>query len=289
MKIALNIEGLVLGAKETENDEENSSRARFNPLFYKTVSQLYSDLEKIKSNSFKPTPNPQRPQATNQQANQENINTKLENIAKNKKNLKKSNKNLNKLSKNMKLNKNKTKKPQAKAPETPAPVEAKAKAPILNSNGDIVFSKFDFSVDKSQANSKAFQSNKHNQKNKLSKISDYKKLIEKLKEKNEKLKDFDQETVKQIESKAKWKTTIDKARGLKVKDDVTLLSKSAKRLEKKKNKVKKVWSERQKSVENSKKIKSEKRQKNIDTRKKQKNEKKMKLLKKKGRIITPGF
>jgi hypothetical protein len=265
---------------------------RFNPLIYKTVSQLYSDLEKLKTNTLKPNTNQRHQQQQQANKSQDNLNIKLENIAKNKKNLKKSNKNANKLSQNIKLNKQKKKKPktQEKTQENQSNIiETKTKAPILNSNGDIVFSKFDFSVDKAKAKSKALHSYKHNNRSKLTKPSDYKKLIEKLKEKNEKLKDLDTDAVKKIETKTKWKTSLDKAQGVKVKDDLVLLNKTAKRLEKKKNKSKKVWSERHKSIENSKKIKSDKRQKNIDTRKKQKNEKKIKLLKKKGRIITPGF
>jgi hypothetical protein len=159
---------------------------------------------------------------------------------------------------------------------------------ILNKNGQIVYSKFDFTADKTL----------HSKKNKDSKLTpanakpkDYKKLLKKLqeeKEKKEQLKQSEPEKASELELKTKWKTAIDKAAGVKIKDDVQLLKKSVKKLEKKKEKSKKGWEERNKQVEMKKNQAQEKRRKNLDKRKEKKKENKIKKLKKKGRIL-PGF
>jgi hypothetical protein len=164
----------------------------------------------------------------------------------------------------------------------------KERKPILNKNGQVVFSKFDFTADKTI-------NHKKNKEDKLTAINakpkDYKKLLKKLQEKREKveqLKQNEPEKANELEIKDKWRSAIDKASGLKVKDDVSILKKAVKRLEKKKEKSKKNWQERVKSVESKKNQIQDKRRKNIEKRREKNKETKIKKLKKKGRIL-PGF
>lgn len=165
--------------------------------------------------------------------------------------------------------------------------DSSVRKPILNKNGQVVFSKFDFTADKTLKTKKVDT--------KLSttnaKPKDYKKLLKKLEQKKEKfeeLKQQDPEKASELEIKDKWKSAIDKAAGVKVKDDVGLLTKAVKRIEKKKEKSRKSWDDRKKDVESRKQMAQDKRRKNLDKRKEKNRERKIKKLKKKGRIL-PGF
>jgi len=159
---------------------------------------------------------------------------------------------------------------------------------ILNRNGQVVFSKFDFTADKTLKTKPA----KHGQeKAPRENPKDYKKLIKKLQDKREhieQLKISEPDKAMEMETNDKWKTALDKASGVKVKDDVNLLKKALKKVEKKKEKTKRDWADRVKDVKKIKDKAQEKRQKNIDKRREKTKENKMKKLKKKGRIM-PGF
>lgn len=168
----------------------------------------------------------------------------------------------------------------------------KPKKPILNKNGEIVYSKFDFTADKTL---KSAAKRKHDSSKHLTpvnvKAKDYKSLLKKLKHKREKieeLKKSEPQKAIEIEMNDKWRSAIDKASGAKVKDDPELLAKAIKRREKKKEKSKKAWEERVKGVEERKQQAQEKRKKNLDKRKEKNRDKKVKRLKKKGRIVM-GF
>lgn len=170
-----------------------------------------------------------------------------------------------------------------------ANTENAANKPILNKNGEIVYSKFDFTADKT------IQDKKKKDNKKLTPINpkpkDYKKLLNKLEKEQEQLKELkekDPAKAKELEMKNKWKAAFNKAAGVKVKDDVTLLSKSIKRMDKKKQKAKKSWDQRTKAVEERKAMAQDKRKKNLEKRKDKNRDKKIKKLKKKGRIF-PGF
>lgn len=165
-----------------------------------------------------------------------------------------------------------------------------SKKPILNKNGQIVYSKFDFTADKTikTANSKK----QHDAASKNVKPKDYKNLLKKLKQKKEKIEELkksgETEKANELEFKDKLKSAIDRAAGIKVKDNPELLAKAVKRIEKKKDKSRKGWDERVKSVEARKQIVQDKRRKNLEKRKEKNKEKKIKKLKKKGRILM-GF
>ena len=160
--------------------------------------------------------------------------------------------------------------------------------PVFNKSGQVVYSKFDFTADKT-INTKKNKDHKLTVAN--AKPKDYKKLLKKLQEEKEKKELFKQaepEKASELELKSKWKSAIDKAAGVKIKDDVDLLKKSVKKLEKKKEKSRKNWDERKKAVELNQKKLQDKRKKNMDKRKEKNKENKMKKLKKKGRVL-PGF
>lgn len=153
-----------------------------------------------------------------------------------------------------------------------------AKKPIYNKDGKLVFSKFDLADDRKK-------------KTGLLTGKDYKTLLEKVqkqKEKIDKLKEKDAEKAKQLVEKMQWNKAIQKAEGIKVKDDPELLKRSLKRKEKMKEKRKKLWEEREEKVKEKMKERQEKRRTNIQKRKHARIDKKIAKAKKKGRII-PGF
>ena len=96
------------------------------------------------------------------------------------------------------------------------------------------------------------------------------------------------ERVKNIEEKSAWKSAMDKAEGVKVKDDESLLKKTIKRMDQKKKSSKKKWESRVEGEEKRKTAKQQKRNDNINKRKHDKKQNKFKKAAKKGRSV-PGF
>ncbi|EFN80463.1 Surfeit locus protein 6-like protein [Harpegnathos saltator] len=149
--------------------------------------------------------------------------------------------------------------------------------PVFNSQGKMVFSKFDFS--------------EIGMKKKLPK-SNPQKILQHLQEKKEKIKQLeesgDKEKAEEIKEKDAWKAALAKANGEKVKDDSELLKRSIKRKEQKKRHSAKKWDARIENVQKSKQERQDKRRENIMKRKKEKKLNKLKKAAKKGRVI-PGF
>lgn len=166
-------------------------------------------------------------------------------------------------------------------PEEAIPEKKPLVTPVKDKkSGKMVFSKFDF-VDSGE---------KEASQSKL-KGKDYKRLLEKVekkKEKIDKIKETNPQQAKTMHKKEAWKNVIMKAEGEKIKDDPNLLKKSLKKKEKMKEKRKKKWEDRQSQTENRMKAQQDKRQKNIQARKQAKTDKKIKRAKKKGRMV-PGF
>lgn len=153
---------------------------------------------------------------------------------------------------------------------------------VKSQNGDLHKSEFGFSVI-STSNKIPRSSDLHGR--------DYKRLLEKVEKRREKietLKEKDAEAGKRLEEKFQWQAALRKAQGEKVKDDPNLLKRAAKRKEKIKEKKKKKWGDRVKTVDDQKQKRQQKRQANIDKRKGDKKDKKRKKLIKKGRIL-PGL
>lgn len=152
--------------------------------------------------------------------------------------------------------------------------------PIFNKEGQVVFSKFDFTDSNKKRKHKSELIGK-----------DYKRLLEKIEKRNEKInktKNKDEVAGRMLQDKYKWKSAFDKAEGEKVKDNPELLKKALKRREKKKEKSKNKWADRETTVKKNQDARQEKRKMNIQARKQTKKDNKLKKAKKKGRII-PGF
>lgn len=151
--------------------------------------------------------------------------------------------------------------------------------PIFNSEGKLVFSKFDFS--EIGAKKKLLKGDKNP-----------KKILQRLQQKREKLKELEQtgekDEVEDIKEKEAWKTALARANGEKVKDDPDLLKRTIKRQEQQKKRSIEKWESRMHFVQKCKQERQEKRQENIVKRKKDKNKNKLKKAMKKGRIIS-GF
>lgn len=77
--------------------------------------------------------------------------------------------------------------------------------------------------------------------------------------KQEKIKKMNPEEAKKIH----WKNAIDKAQGMKVKDDPKMIRKAMKRKDAEKKRHKKKWAERTEKLEESKKIRQKKRKERI--------------------------
>ncbi|CAH0600628.1 unnamed protein product [Chrysodeixis includens] len=148
--------------------------------------------------------------------------------------------------------------------------------PVFNNEGKLVFSKFDFAnVGKKERVNKAEK--------------DPKKILENLKQQEEKFKQLEEreETgkVKEIKEKIAWKNVLQKAEGQKVKDDPLLLKKSIKKMDQKKKQSKKQWDTRVKNVEQKKDERQKKRKENIAKKKKEKKTKIIKTSAKRGRVV----
>ncbi|XP_044756439.1 surfeit locus protein 6 homolog [Coccinella septempunctata] len=189
----------------------------------------------------------------------------------------------NKLKKKTKSNERKMQKKlvdigKVKTEEVKQEVNEKVAKPVFNSEGKMVFSKFDFSD----------IGNKEKKKG----TTDPKKLLKKLEKQQEKIVNLkesgDFERATEVQEKTVWKNALAKASGEKVRDDPSLLKKSIKKREQKHKSSKKKWDARQEAVEKGKEERQKKRQENIDKRKKTKKINKLKAAAKKGKVI-PGF
>lgn len=149
--------------------------------------------------------------------------------------------------------------------------------PAFNKEGKMVFNKFDFSESGLPEKKKSDSIGK-----------DFKQLLvkaDKQKQKLETLKMQDPEKAKGLVEKKVWLKVMQKAEGVKVKDDPLLLKKGLKRKEQGKKKSKKRWEARENQVEQKMKDRQKKRQDNIKAKKQETIKKKIKKAIKKGRYI----
>lgn len=131
---------------------------------------------------------------------------------------------------------------------------------ILNDNGEVVFSKFDFMETKKGT--------------KQGKIRRYSKLLAKAeaeKKKLETLQTEDAEKAKELKDKQLWNKALQKAEGVKLRDDPKLLKKSIKRRDQEKKKSKKQWKERmdhqKKQIEEKQKLRKSHIKERIEAKK----------------------
>lgn len=165
-----------------------------------------------------------------------------------------------------------------KSEDTEAPKAPRPK-PVFNSEGKMVFSKFDFSE---------IGAKKKPPKNE----KDPRKILQQLQEKREKIKELEQtgdkEKAEELKEKEAWKAALAKVSGEKVKDDPDLLKNTIKRRDQKKKQSGKKWEARLQGVQKTMKERQEKRQENLLKRKKEKKLNKLKKSAKKGRVVS-GF
>ncbi len=154
--------------------------------------------------------------------------------------------------------------------------------------GRIVYSKFDFSTSAQKEVERETGKDTTTKKKR-----DYQKLLaraEAAQKKLEELKKKDEKQGEELEKKLQWEKALDMARGIKVKDDPKLLRRTAKSLEKKKQKSAKEWEKRREMEAQTKEKQQEKRKRNLLERKEQIKAKKVKKRSKKGSgTRKPGF
>jgi len=153
----------------------------------------------------------------------------------------------------------------------------KVNKPGVKTEKGVVFSKFDFKDDMAPAEVK--------------KKIDPKVALEKLKQKKEKVKLWEEKgklnKAQNIENNIAWDNALGKAQGEKIKDDESLLKKSIKKQKQIKKSSKKKWDSRAENVKAKEAAFVEKRESNMLKRKKDKHAKKMKTLVARGRHV-PG-
>jgi len=153
----------------------------------------------------------------------------------------------------------------------------KVNKPGVKTEKGVVFSKFDFKDDMAPAEVK--------------KKIDPKVALEKLKQKKEKVKLWEEKgklnKAQNIENNIAWDNALGKAQGEKIKDDESLLKKSIKKQKQIKKSSKKKWDARAENVKAKEAAFVEKRESNMLKRKKDKHAKKMKTLVARGRHV-PG-
>lgn len=152
-------------------------------------------------------------------------------------------------------------------------VEDASVCAVRNDKGEVVFSRFDFKKDT--------ETGKHQPKTKKKKktagetsdppktknMSKLLNIAEKKQEKIKQLKKTDDAEAKEMLSAMAWGNALQKAEGVKLKDDPKLIRNSIKRLDKQKQKSKKAWDERTETVANQQAEKQKKRKQNLLDRK----------------------
>jgi len=159
---------------------------------------------------------------------------------------------------------------------SPASMSPNPHKPVYNSDGKMVFSKFDFANGEVVKGSQSGTAEKKPGPKPGPK--DPKAALNKIKKHKEKLQSLEAigktNRVKSIEEKTAWSTALAKAEGTKVKDDVDLLKKSIKKMDQRKKKSKQKWDSRKEGEEKRKNFKQQKRSDNINKRKQDKKTKK---------------
>ena len=157
----------------------------------------------------------------------------------------------------------------------------KRKNQVLNDEGDVVFSKFDFAEETSK-------------RKKGAKGSDLKALLAKAEKRKETLEKLEEESKKkadELKTKIRWENALKHAEGVKVKDDPKLLQKTMKKKMKMKETSKRKWDERMNTQKKLQEEKQRLRRQHLAERKEGKGMKggKNKKKSKKGRKHKPGF
>jgi len=113
------------------------------------------------------------------------------------------------------------------------------------------------------------------------------KKVEREKSKISEVEETDKDKAQKMKQKAAWKVALQRAEGVKVKDDVTLLKKAIMRKTQQKKKSQKEWAERTEQEHRRKERKEDKRKGQIAKRKDEKRKKGIKKAQKEGRYVQP--
>jgi len=198
---------------------------------------------------------------------------------KTKKERQKTRKQQQKLKTKMKILATKNKKRNKIKEEEPENEGVKKKAAVQSGDGQLVFSKFDFTKPIST-------------KNQANKGKDLQHILSKALKEKEKVKKLevggDLERATELKDKKAWKGALMRADGKKVLDDIDLMKKSAKKKEKKKKSSKDKWEKRSEKLKEKMAAEEKKRKDNLRARKQDRLKNKMKKMNKKGHIV-PGF
>ena len=154
--------------------------------------------------------------------------------------------------------------------------------PSIEDKGQLVFSKFDFSVPLVD-------------REKTTKRTDYKRLLARAEAKQKKLEELTEQDLRkgqELQEQLKWRHALEQAGGRKMKDSPALLRKTLKRVDKQKSKSRKEWKQRKDQERRKIEKHQEARQKHIEERIEQKKAKaagKRRGGKAKRRSRKPGF
>ncbi|XP_071493708.1 uncharacterized protein [Diadema antillarum] len=149
---------------------------------------------------------------------------------------------------------------------------------------DVSFSHFDFAENEREAVPKKRRKKVTEPRSN----KDYGRLLKKAEYKEQKLKEMkekDPDQAHQMETESKWQTVIDRAQGIKVKDDVELLKKSLKRKGKRKQQSSKQWEARTARLEEKMKEREARKRRNVKAKTDARKSKKVKRLQRKGKLL----
>ncbi|KAF4526752.1 hypothetical protein B566_EDAN015099 [Ephemera danica] len=163
-------------------------------------------------------------------------------------------------------------------PETEKKLVKPAK-PVFNSEGKLVFSKFDFSeIGRKDKDKKEER--------------DPKKILKQMEKQKEKIEMLESagatDRLREMKEKQAWALALKKSQGVKVKDDPNLLKKTIKKVEQRKKQSAKKWKSREDSLKKQQDDRQKKRSDSIKQRKDRNKQNKLKKAIKKGRVM-PGF
>jgi acetyl-CoA carboxylase beta subunit len=157
----------------------------------------------------------------------------------------------------------------------------KRKRPVVKSDGQVVYSKFDFISEDKRGQSSMGKEKRGKAKptDLLKKAENYESKIARLETQGKK------EDAVIVAEGRKWDTALKRAEGEKIRDDPFLLKKTIKKQDQLKQASRKKWQERIEHVDHQKKQRVDKRNTNIQARKDDKKKRSIKLQRKKGRML----
>lgn len=266
-----------LNVKKNLATKGKHKRAKLNPFLNQTVTQVINEIEMLSGNQM--LSGKQKEMISNvENASVENLRERLKARIEAMQSVRHRHIGISrgvKPKKKTKQKREKYRRLNSALTDQVSPVQKKA-APkaVFNKEGKIVYSKFDLCQ-------KGGEKKKTNLKKALKQAKKEENVLKKMEEENP-------ERASEMSDKKMWRRALDKAEGVKMRDDIEMIGKSLKKKKERKKKSQKMWKERIQHVDDMQKQRQEKRKANIQARKKEKVEKKLTKAKKKGKLL-PGF